>query len=293
MKNASSLLIGALCLASAVLSADIAVSNGDRIAFLGDSITQQGNSNKYGYLHLVISGLKTAGVEAVAVPAGISGNKSNNMLERVDRDVIAKKPQWMLLSCGVNDVWHGKRGVELEPYRKNITAICDKAEKAGIKIMILTATMISEDPATANNKKLAAYNDFLRSFAAQRKYLLADLNADMQAHSAAKTNSAQNLTYDGVHMNVSGNKMMARGILKAFGVPAEKFAEIEKVWDSIPVEIVIENRVKADGRFQIMKDKKITLSIAEYEQLKAKAEKAGKRPEQYIYDNQDALPQAK
>ena len=296
MKIFSSLLTGTLCLASAVLSAaDIAVSNGDKIAFLGDSITYQGNTNNYGYLHLVIIGLKTAGVEAVAVPAGIGGNKSDNMLERVDRDVIAKKPQWMLLSCGVNDVWHGKRGVELEPYKKNITAICDKAEKAGIRIMILTATMITENPESAYNKKLAAYNDFLRSLAAERKYLLADLNADMQALAAAKTKKGNALTIDGVHMNISGNKMMARGILKAFGVPAEKFAEIEKVWDNTPrlTDTVVETRIKVEGRYQTMKSKTITLSIAEYQQVKAKAEKAGKSPAQYIYDNQDSLPQAK
>lgn len=96
-------------------------------------------------------------------------------------------------------------------------------------------------------------------------------------------------------MNISGNKMMARGILKAFGVPAEKFAEIEKVWDNTPrlMDTVIETRIKVEGRYQTMKSKTITLSIAEYQQVKAKAEKAGKSPAQYIYDNQDSLPQAK
>ena len=71
------------------------------------------------------------------------------MLARLDKDVISKKPQWMTLSCGVNDVWHfklklGKRtfqGVGLEDYKKNIRAIVDKAQAAGIKVMILTSTM--------------------------------------------------------------------------------------------------------------------------------------------------------
>ncbi len=30
------------------------------------------------------------------------------MLARLDEAVISKKPQWMTLSCGVNDVWHFK-----------------------------------------------------------------------------------------------------------------------------------------------------------------------------------------
>ena len=299
MKFIQTLLAGALCLAPVFLSAaDIAVSNGDKIAFLGDSITQLGNSNKYGYLHLVISGLKTAGIDAVAVPAGISGHKSSNMLARVDRDVIAKKPQWMLLSCGVNDVWHGKNGVGLEDYKKNITEICDKAEKAGIRIMILTATMIYEDPDNDRNKKLVAYNDFLRDLAAKRKYLLADLNADMQALVAVKPDKKANaLTVDGVHMNIAGNKMMAKGILKAFGVPAEKFAEIEKAWDNIPgtVPVFVETRVHLSSGcgVYVVSRKDYPLSIAEYNQLGAKAKEAGKPLGQYIFDNQDSLPQVK
>ena len=297
MKFIQTILTGALCLSPVFLSAaDIAVSNGDKIAFLGDSITQFGNSNKYGYLHLVISGLKTAGIDAAAVPAGVSGHKSNNMLARVDRDVINKKPQWMLLSCGVNDVWHGINGVALEDYKKNITGICDKADKAGIKVMILTATMIYENPDNAQNKKLAAYNEFLRGLAAKRGYLLADLNADMQAIVAAKPDKKVNvLTDDGVHMNIAGNKMMAKGILKAFGVPAEKFAEIEKDWDNMPgrTPVIIETRVLVPGRPFTISRKNYPLSSAEYEQVKAKAKEAGEKLGQYIFDNQDSLPQAK
>jgi lysophospholipase L1-like esterase len=76
------------------------------------------------------------------------------MLARVDKDVIKKKPQWMLLSCGVNDVWHGKRGVALPDYKKNITAIVDKAQKAGIKVVIMTASMIREDAKNQFNTTL-------------------------------------------------------------------------------------------------------------------------------------------
>lgn len=69
------------------------------------------------------------------------------MLARLDADVLSKTPQWMLLSCGANDVWHfklrlGKRtfqGVSLEDYKKNITAIIDKAQASHIKVIIRIA----------------------------------------------------------------------------------------------------------------------------------------------------------
>ena len=66
-----------LLLLACSLSAQIAVKKGEKIAFLGDSITQLGKSKTpyMGYLHLVIDGLARSGVKAEAVPAGISGHR--------------------------------------------------------------------------------------------------------------------------------------------------------------------------------------------------------------------------
>jgi len=72
------------------VSAEIPVKSGDAIAFLGDSINQQGNQAPGGYIHLVVDGLKAAGVEVKAIGAGISGHKSDNMLARVEKDVVEK-----------------------------------------------------------------------------------------------------------------------------------------------------------------------------------------------------------
>jgi len=226
---ASLFCVVAACAAPAGKKGDT-VKNGDAIAFLGDSITQQGNTPPGGYIHLVVDGFKAAGIEVKPIPAGISGHKSNDMLVRVDRDVISKKPQWMTLSCGVNDVWHGANGVPLDAFKENITALVDKADAAGIKIMILTATMIMEDPDTANNKKLAPYNDFLRKLAQERGYRLADLSADM----IAGVRKGKRYTYDGVHMSFEGNKMMASGILRAFGMTEAAIAACNARWDDLP-----------------------------------------------------------
>jgi hypothetical protein len=57
-------------------AAELPVKDGQKIAFLGDSITQGGAGPK-GYVRLVISGLEANGVNATAIPAGISGHKSN------------------------------------------------------------------------------------------------------------------------------------------------------------------------------------------------------------------------
>lgn len=217
---------------SLVQAGDIAVKDGEKIAFMGDSITQ-GGAKPGGYVRLVISGLEAAGVKTTAIPAGISGHKSNQMLARLDKHVLSKKPDWMTLSCGVNDVWHGKRGVLLPEYKKNITDIVDQCQAAGIKVMILTSTMIKEDANNDLNKKLKPYNDFLKELAKEKKCLLADLNADMQAiiDASEDKKGGKLLTRDGVHMNPDGNKMMAVGVLKAFGLDEDQIKKAQASWD--------------------------------------------------------------
>jgi len=208
--------------------AEIAVTSGQKIAFLGDSITQ-GGVGPQGYVTLVIRGLEANGVKATAIPAGISGHKSNDMLARLDNDVLSKKPDWMTLSCGVNDVWHGANGVPLDKYKENISKIVEQCQTAGVKVMILTSTMIGEDQPNPNNQKLMAYNEFLRTLAKDKKCLLADLNADMQAAiaKAGPDKKGNLLTADGVHMNPAGNVMMATGVLKAFGLSAQQITKAD------------------------------------------------------------------
>ena len=155
--------------------------------------------------------------------AGISGHKSNQMLARLEKDVLRHKPDWMTLSCGVNDVWHGPRGVDLESYKKNITEIVNRAQAAGVKVVLLTSTMIKEDQSNDLNQKLLPYNAFIR----------ADLNADMQAGLKtfpAASPKGKQLTSDGVHMNKAGNIMMARGVAKALGLTQQQLDKSAKNW---------------------------------------------------------------
>lgn len=227
-----SLIVSTILLSSSLLAnADIAVKPGEKVAFLGDSITQGGWGSSKGYVKLTAAGLKANGVEIEVIPAGISGHKSNQMLERLDRDVLSKKPQWMTLSCGVNDVWHGVKGVPLDEYKKNIREIVDKCAAANVKVAILTATVIKEQLDSPENQKLAAYNDFLRDLAKERKLPLADLNEMFQERiKAANTPDKKILTSDGVHMNSAGNEVMAEGVLRAFGLRDAEIAKAKEAW---------------------------------------------------------------
>ena len=245
-------------------TAEIAVKSGEKIAFLGDSITQGGWDSPLGYVRLVMAGLAANGVNAEPVPAGIGGHKSNDMLARLERDVLSKKPQWMTLSCGVNDVWHGKKGVPLNDaaaavegaydekvgergtYEKNITQIVERAQAANVKVVLLTATVIQEKLDNAENAKLAPFNDFLRALAKAKKLPVADLNALFQERIKAENQPDKKvLTGDGVHMNTEGNKLMAVGVLKALGLDAAQLGKAQEAWGKMEVAAKAEAEARA------------------------------------------------
>jgi len=219
------------------MAQNITVKNGETVAFLGDSITAGGYSQPLGYVRLVLTALESNGVKVAPIAAGVSGNKSNDMLRRLP-GILEKKPQWMTLSCGVNDVWHGERGVALPDYQANITAIVDQATAAGVKVVILTSTLIKEDVDGDLNQKAMPYNDFLRTLAKEKNLPLADLNADFRAARAALSEADKKcgnvLTSDGVHMNNIGNEIMAVGVLRAFGLNDDQLKKAKETWLDMP-----------------------------------------------------------
>ena len=78
---AAALLVAFGVLGSSIRGAEeqkLAVRPGDKIAFLGDSITAAG-ARKNGYVTMVMGALNKEGLNLSHVPAGKSGHKSNDI----------------------------------------------------------------------------------------------------------------------------------------------------------------------------------------------------------------------
>ena len=254
----------AVVAAASAAFGELLVKDGDTLAFLGDSITQQGQGRPDGYVNLVLRSLALEGVYVKPVKAGISGHKSNNMLARLDRDVLSKGAKVMTLSCGVNDVWHQdqNRGVSLEDYKKNISAIFDKCAASNCQVVVLTATMFEkpEMEKFKHNVTLAPYNDWLRAEAKRRGCPVADLNADMwKAHAA---DPSVKLTRDGVHMLPAGDRLMARGVLRALGMAEDRVASLDwENWKPVWVLCRFDLKPDADRAKYIAKTKSVLAAV--------------------------------
>lgn len=216
------------------------LQNVHRIVCTGDSITQ-GGEGPGGYVwltrHYLAAAYPSQPIEVVNT--GIGGEKSPGMLARFQRDVIDRKPDLVTISIGINDVWHAFRdfahnqnypdgslpnGVALADYKKNFERMIAMAQQANIRVVLLSPTVIYEDLSGPENARLTSYCKALQAIARQHKCLFVDYQKpfrELLTVYRRDTGSTENLlTVDGVHMNPTGNRIMARTLLLTLGVPA-------------------------------------------------------------------------
>ncbi|MEY4033967.1 MAG: hypothetical protein RL492_1161 [Verrucomicrobiota bacterium] len=268
-------LCAALLLAPlATLRAEPVLKSGDKVAFLGDSITAQGWTNPHGYVRLVVAGLQANGVAITPLPAGIGGHKSNDMLARLERDVLSKKPNWVTISCGMNDVIHGAKGIPLDQYQANMTEIVTRCQKAGIKVALCTTTTAGAWD-SAQTKSLGEYSAFLRGLAKERQCLLIDLYPAF-VETLKKADPLHGLTGDGVHMTPEGNLLMASTALTALGCSEAQVAKAREAWLDLPGAGAFSTRVDIELNKKYF-TAQCSLTLRQRERLLAAAA-AAKRP---------------
>ena len=222
--------ISAMILSFTLSASVIDIKDGEKVAFLGDSITQLGSWQwpYTGYIHLVHDGLKTKGVNIQFIRAGVSGHHSGQMLKRQEKDVLSKKPQWMFLCTGANDMAFK---IPLDTFRKNIIRMVDNAQKANVKVVLMTS--VPRENNRERNKKLFPYIDFIRTYAKEKNIFFVDIYKAMEETANGPEFShikGIRLSYDGIHLNGFGHIVMASAILKACGVPEKTLAELKKKW---------------------------------------------------------------
>lgn len=212
------------------------LKDGETIVFLGDSITQAA-SKPEGYISLFDLFCGVNGYEVKSINAGISGHKSNDMLARLETDVLSHKPDWVSISCGVNDVWHqfsqARSGVPLPDYKKNMTEIVDRCLQSGAKVLLLTPSPIHEKPDNPENRMLNEYIASLKDLAQEKKVLLCDLNQAYQQMYSQKLNEDNLLTTDGVHMKPRGYRLWATEMLKCLGARPQEIRRAQQRWELV------------------------------------------------------------
>src|SRR5262245_47324056 len=142
------------------------------------------------------------------VNQGVNAQRSDVIAARFDEDVIAKKPDLVVIIAGVNDVYQGRPAQHVED---QLTAMYRKARAAGIRVV--AGTIIPYNTATPDqNARMHEINAWIKAQADAGVVTFADTRAAVAADGNPDKLSG---SPDGLHPDVAGYRKMADAIAPA------------------------------------------------------------------------------
>ena len=219
----------AMMLASvAAFAGQAKLQDGDFVAVCGDSITEQ---KIYGVFIEDYLLMCQPAAKLRAMQFGWGGETSWGFNRRMANNCVPFKPSVATTCYGMND--GGYRPFDPngqgKMYRANQTAIVQKFQKAGVRLIVVgspgcvDAETFRRNPeqAAMYNQTLAKLRDIAREVAAKEGVVFAnvlDPMLDVMAKAKAKYGKAYHLAgSDGVHPWQNGHLVMAYAFLKALG----------------------------------------------------------------------------
>lgn len=206
---------------------DVLFEQGQKIVFVGDSITDAGRSEVppygAGYVNQVRSlllarypqlGLRFAN-------RGVSGDTTRHLADRWERDVIAEQPDWLVLMIGINDVWRAFKlnpheSVPLPEYEATLRDLLDRVrDTTGARLVLMEPYMIEPDRRVPMRRQMDLYGEVVLRLASEYQAVLVQTQAafDEALHSTAP----QDWSDDQIHPNHAGHAIIALALLRAIG----------------------------------------------------------------------------
>jgi lysophospholipase L1-like esterase len=168
-----------------------------RVVFMGNSITEGwGNLNPDFFKGKPY------------VNRGISGQTTPQMLIRFRPDVINLKPAVVVILAGTNDIAGNTGPSTLEMIADNIYSMAELAKVNGIRVVISSVIPAFDypwKPGLEPAEKIAALNELLKTYAKKNGIVYLDY---FSAMADDRKGLKAELTYDGVHPNEAGYKVM-------------------------------------------------------------------------------------
>ncbi len=208
------------------------LQKGDRLAILGDSITEQ---KRYS---VIVETYVTACLPELDVTVrqyGWSGEQAGGFIKRMDNDVLRFKPTIATSCYGMNDFRYVPFDQKIaDDYRKNQTTIVQAFKKAGARFVIGSSGIIDTVPKWVKNAtgtkqdlnlSLSKFRNVALDVAKTENVAFADVYTPMLIanHVAQKKYGGTFMVSgkDGVHPLWAGHVIMAYAFLKGLGVDGD------------------------------------------------------------------------
>ena len=183
----------------------------NRIVFMGNSITEGWGNFCPEFF-----------VNKPYINRGIGGQTTPQMLVRFRPDVINLKPAVVIILAGTNDIAGNTGPSTLEMIADNIISMAELAKTNHIKVILCSVLPVFDYPWKPGLKpvgKIATVNGMIKDYAAKNNDIYLDYYSAMADE---QKGMKKEYTYDGVHPNKEGYKVMAplaeEAIKKALGL---------------------------------------------------------------------------
>lgn len=167
-----------------------------RVVFFGDSITELWGDKDYADQFFP---------DKPYINRGIKGQTSERMLARFRQDVISLHPETVVIQAGTNDI---QSLVPQQITEDSIRMMVDLAQINGIRVIlcsVLPAIRFPIHPEISPAEKIKSLNVWLRDYATKEKIDFVDYYGAMVDATGA---ISKTLTWDGVHPNATGYRVM-------------------------------------------------------------------------------------
>ena len=239
-------LIASALLAVQFLSAQKApepFKAGDRVVFVGNSITEGGHYHSYIWLYYMT---RFPDQRMQMYSAGIGGDASWDMLKRLEEDAYAKKPTVLTLTFGMNDSGYyeyfrddAAQFVEKQLQRVDTTFQAMQKIMKGhpeTEVVLIGGSPYDETWKNADNKPFPNKNETIRKIigmqidaAKKNNWAFVDFHnpiLQINAEQQAKNPEFTLMQGDRIHPDNDGNMLMAYFFLKSQGLAGKSVAEI-------------------------------------------------------------------
>ncbi len=197
---------------------------GDRVVFLGDSITEQYQYSTYIELYLTTRFPKG---NMTFHNAGIGGDTATGGARRFATHVLAEKPTAVTIDFGMNDGGYGAFDAKrAEQYLKTTERMLEAAKNAGVRVALISPNAVE----VRGRPNLKTYLETQAQFYAPLKDIAAKFDVPFVDQYAvtrkvlekmAADNAKVKPFPDGVHTSPAGGLLMAHTILVGLHAPAE------------------------------------------------------------------------
>ncbi len=171
--------------------------------------------------------------ELTVINAGVGGNSTHNLLQRVDKDVLAHKPDVVVMMVGTNDALNSRNSVPLEEYRKNLRDLVEKFKNSGAKVLLLTIPPAYDKLLLSRHRaeffadrspaqRIADVNAVVKGMGKLDGVTVVDVHARIEEKGGAGPeatslirNPANSKSKDGVHPTSGGYDVIAAAVYRA------------------------------------------------------------------------------